>query len=94
MKIIISVCLLLVLSFISEAYLKPTSFEKRNRLFYKSYFPLSGNNTLVYKTSFGETKSQLINKNGYYLFKNDGDDLTYYQKLLINENGIYVQSTY
>jgi len=94
MKTFILIGLLLVTGFFSGSSLRLSSVDGKNGDISGNYFPLTGNHTLIYKTSFGDEKSKLIYENGYYLFKNDGDKFTYYQKLLINESGVYVLSVY
>lgn len=94
MKFIVSIAIVLIIGFDSGSSLISLNSENGSGDNSGGYFPLIKNRILIYKTSFGEEKSKLINENGYFLFKNDGDDFTYYQNLDINDSGVYVLSVY
>ncbi|MFZ2322472.1 MAG: hypothetical protein WAV89_02125 [Ignavibacteriaceae bacterium] len=63
-------------------------------LFTNEYFPDNKSKTLIYDSDFGETKLNVVQENGYDIYTFKSDDFTYRQKLLINENGVFVKETY
>lgn len=66
--------------------------EKKN--FGKELFPLSETTKYIYESSFGETSVLAYVKNGKIETRNEADNFKYHQKLLINENGIFIDQTY
>jgi DUF3108-like len=94
MKFFAALGMILALGFLSVPGIRNFGIEKGSGSSGLEYFPLLNNYTLIYESDFGETKSEMSYENGYYLFKNDGDDFKYYQKLLINNDGVYILETY
>ncbi len=61
---------------------------------YASYFTTANNIVLLYESTFGETKARYTNHGSFTFAKNESDRFKYYQKLIINDSGIYVNETY
>ena len=70
--------------------------EKSNNspLIYDSYFPANRNATLVYNSSFGESRSRFIENGEFTISSNEGEKFKYIQTLMINEEGVYIKETY
>ncbi|MFZ1517918.1 MAG: hypothetical protein WAU11_04045 [Ignavibacteriaceae bacterium] len=58
------------------------------------YFPANNNKILVYDSDFGESVLEVKKESNLNIFTFKGDDFTYRQKLLINDNGVFVKETY
>jgi hypothetical protein len=58
------------------------------------YFPVNKNKTLIYESDFGDTELKISKENNLDVFTFLGDDFTYRQKLLINDEGVFVKETY
>ena len=58
------------------------------------YFPVDVNKTMIYDSDFGETALSSTQENGYSIYTFKGDDFTYRQKLIINNEGVFVKETY
>lgn len=62
--------------------------------FSNEYFPIDKKNQVVYESDFGETELLITSQSEYKVFTFKGDDFTYSQKLLINDEGVFVKETY
>jgi hypothetical protein len=60
----------------------------------KELFPLSEKIQYIYDSSFGETTIKAFMRDGLVETKSDGDNFKYYQKLIMNESGLFVNETY
>jgi len=58
------------------------------------YFPTDKKNQFVYDSDFGESILQVDKELNLNIFTFTGDDFTYRQKLLINDEGVFVKETY
>lgn len=58
------------------------------------YFPVNEKVILTYKSDFGETRSWIVKEKGSLKFYNQSDDFNYQQKLLINDQGVFVEEVY
>lgn len=58
------------------------------------YFPTDNKTQLVYDSDFGESILQVNKESNLNVFTFKGDDFTYRQKLLVNEDGVFVKETY
>lgn len=58
------------------------------------YFPKPLNNILIYQTNFGETECKYVEIDNLIISKNQSDRFKYFQKLIVNETGIYALETY
>ena len=58
------------------------------------YFPTDKKKQFVYNSDFGESVLQVNKESNLNIFTFTGDDFTYRQKLLINDEGVFVKETY
>jgi hypothetical protein len=58
------------------------------------YFSANEKVILTYKSDFGETKSWIVKEEGSLKFYNQSDNFKYQQKLLINDQGFFVEEVY
>lgn len=58
------------------------------------YFPTDKKKQFVYDSDFGESILQVDKELNLNIFTFTGDDFTYRQKLLINDEGVFVKETY
>jgi hypothetical protein len=74
--------------------------NKTNELFINAinfsndHFPSDNKKQLVYNSDFGESILQVNKESNLNIFTFTGDDFTYRQKLLINDEGVFVKETY
>jgi hypothetical protein len=86
-----------LISFASTKVKSETHIESANKNYIGSvidYFPVNKNKTLIYESDFGDTELKVSRENNLDVFTFLGDDFTYRQKLLINDDGVFVKETY
>lgn len=62
--------------------------------FSKDYFPTDPNKKLIYESDFGESVLLINKESNMDIFTFKGDDFIYRQKLVVNDNGVFVKETY
>ena len=72
----------------------PLSDKKENNKSVNIYYPVDKKVSLIYESSFGEATLRFIKVNNKLICKNEGIKFKYEQTIEINENGVYVDSTY
>ena len=63
-------------------------------IFTRSDYPVDFGKTLVYESDFGETVSTIRNEDGSLTYRNESDDFKYVQKILVKDDGLFVEQTY
>jgi hypothetical protein len=71
-----------------------TTFNNNKSLITGEYFPVNNKRVLIYESDFGETELKVSQEAKLSVFTFKGDDFIYRQKLLINEDGVFVKETY
>lgn len=64
------------------------------RTFGVEYITYNPNLTLVYQTSFGETKANVVRKGGVTYVTNEADRFQYNQQLIVDGDGVQVRQVY
>lgn len=70
------------------------SLKTEKKFFGKELFPLSESTRYVYETNFGDATIMATGNNGIVETKGEGDNFKYFQKLLMNNEGLFVNQTY
>lgn len=60
---------------------------------YNEYFPVD-NKKLTYKSDFGDVNLEIDKENQFNIFTLEGDSFLYRQKLLVNEQGVFVKEVF
>ncbi len=60
---------------------------------YNEYFPVD-NKKLTYKSDFGDVNLKIDKVNHFNIFTLEGDNFLYRQKLLVNEQGVFVKEVF
>lgn len=79
---------------IKNGITKTTGLFINSFSFSSEYFPTDRQKQLVYDSDFGESVLKVNKESDLNVFTFKGDDFTYRQKLLINEEGVFVKETY
>ncbi len=58
------------------------------------YFPVNKNKVFIYDSDFGETELKISQEGNLNIFTFKADNFTYRQKLLVNDEGVFVKETY
>lgn len=58
------------------------------------YFPVTSKKILIYDSDFGEAELKITKEKNLDVFTFSGEDFIYRQKLLINNDGVFVKETY
>jgi len=71
------------------------NYSKENvSILSSDYFPVTTNKTLIYDSDFGEAELKITKEKNLDVFTFSGEDFIYRQKLLINDDGVFVKETY
>lgn len=71
-----------------------TNRDKSNIYLMSDYFPVSTNKILIYDSDFGDAELKISKNKNLDVFSLESEDFIYRQKLLIDQNGVFVKETY
>ena len=93
-RLIILIIFAFVSTVIPSGKTKGSTSPNPNIIFDRSDYPVDFNKTLVYESDFGETTSTIRDEDGTLTYRNESDDFKYIQKILVKDDGLYVEQTY
>lgn len=69
-------------------------FNSSELILTDEYFPILTNKILIYDSDFGDTELKISKNKNLNVFSLESEDFIYRQKLLIDQNGVFVKETY
>ena len=70
------------------------SFYSSELILTDEYFPILTNKILIYDSDFGNAELKISKNKNLNVFSLESEDFIYRQKLLIDQNGVFVKETY
>lgn len=70
------------------------SFYSSELILTDEYFPILTNKILIYDSDFGDAELKISKNKNLNVFSLESEDFIYRQKLLIDQNGVFVKETY
>jgi|WetSurMetagenome_2_1015567.scaffolds.fasta_scaffold97154_2 hypothetical protein len=69
-------------------------FNSSELILTDEYFPILTNKILIYDSDFGDAELKISKNKNLNVFSLESEDFIYRQKLLIDQNGVFVKETY